>query len=147
MPRLTRSVTDLARIGPVLNISVEPILTVQEIMRRSGITVPSIEIRALIDTGASGSAVQAIVFDNFDMEQVGEYAMNTPSTTKPIFVPKYRVRLVLSNSVSFETYVAAVPMGGQHIQGLLGRDILEQCVLTYNGPKNSFTLRVHNDSE
>jgi len=36
--------------------------------------------------------------------------------------------------------VAEARLGGQPVQCLIGRDIMEQLVFTYHGPKNRLTL-------
>ena len=43
---------------------------------------------------------------------------------------------------SFETTLVEAPLGGQAIQGLIGRDVLSQAVLIYIGYANQFTLAV-----
>jgi hypothetical protein len=53
---------------------------------------------------------------------------------------EYRVRVVLSKTIAFETDVVEAPLIGQNVQCLIGRDILEQLVFTYDGPNSRFTL-------
>lgn len=48
--------------------------------------------------------------------------------------------IVLSENIAFEVEFVDAPLTGQGIQGLIGRDILDQLVFTYNGPKNKFTV-------
>jgi hypothetical protein len=74
------------------------------------------------------------------LDSFGTAFASTPSTTEPIPVPEYRIRLVFGDGIAYETDVAGVPLGGQNVQCLLGRDLLEHLILSYNGPKNRFTL-------
>ncbi len=61
MPRLKRVEPRLRRDGPVLEVRIEPVLDAQKVMRDEGDKVPSVLIKALIDTGASGTLVQTSV--------------------------------------------------------------------------------------
>lgn len=147
MPQLTHLMQEMLRVGPVFPVTVEPILTVQELMRQDGEKIPKSTVLALVDTGASASAVQASILEHMALDDVGEYFMSTPSTTEPVMVLKYRVRLALSSDIIFETYVAGVPMGGQPAQCLIGRDILQYIEMTYSGPKRTFTISVTQQDE
>jgi hypothetical protein len=44
------------------------------------------------------------------------------------------------NNVVGEGVVIEAPLAGQHIQGLIGRDVLAQSVLVYIGYTNQFTV-------
>lgn len=50
------------------------------------------------------------------------------------------MRLLFPNNVLIETTVIAAPLQGQHIQCLIGRDVLRHGVLIYIGYIDSFTL-------
>lgn len=130
----------MLRSGPLLEIVVEPILDLQEAWRQDGRVIPSVPVTALLDTGASHTVIQSNVFDRLGLESVGSVFFSTPSTTEPIVRLQYLVRLILANGIAFEVEVAEAPLGGQEVQCLIGRDLLDYTVLTYNGPKNHYTL-------
>lgn len=94
----------------------------------------------LIDTGASGTLVQTDVLNRLGLESLGTVFLRTPTTTEPVARSQYLVRIVLSEGIAFEVEVVDAPLSGQGIQGLIGRDILDQLVFTYNGPKNQYTI-------
>jgi len=50
------------------------------------------------------------------------------------------MRLLFPQNVVVETAVIAAPLQGQHIQCLVGRDVLHHGVFIYTGYINSFTL-------
>ena len=104
--------------------------------------MPSVSVSALPDTGASGTVVRTAALDELGLDSTGTVFINTPSTTVPLKSIEYRVRLVLSQTVAIETYVVEAPLGGQHVQCLIGRDVLEMCCFVYDGPKRQFTLNV-----
>jgi hypothetical protein len=93
----------------------------------------------MIDTGATASVVQQGILGPLGIQPVGISYINTPSSTN---VPchEYLVRLLLPNNLVFETTIIEAPLQGQHIQCLLGRDVLAQGVLVYIGYTNQFTL-------
>lgn len=140
MTRLSRTIQTLKRDGPLLRVQVEPVLAAQKAMLADGEEVPSISAVMLIDTGASGTLVQTDVLNRLGLESLGTVFLRTPTTTEPVARSQYLVRVVLSEGIAFEVEVVDAPLSGQGIQGLIGRDILDQLVFTYNGPKNQYTI-------
>ncbi len=126
--------------GPVIPVQVGPILETHEAWRRERGAVPSATILALLDTGASGTLVRTSVLERLGLEAAGPVFLNTPSTTEPEERSEYRIRLVLAKNIVFETDVVEAPLGGQHVQCLIGRDILDVCRFVYDGPRRRFTL-------
>ena len=142
MPRLSIAAPKLRREGPTLNVQVQPVLAAQEVMRADGEEIPSVSIEALIDTGASGTLIQTSVITTLELDWIGTTLWTTPSTTAPLIRYEYRVRIVLSKTIAFETDIVEGPLIGQGVRGLIGRDILEEVVFTYDGPRNQFTINL-----
>ena len=67
-------------------------------------------------------------------------AINTPSSIG-VLCDQYAARLIFPNNVVGEAVVIEAPLEGQHVQGLVGRDILSEAVLVYIGYTNQFTMR------
>ncbi len=142
MPRLKRTLGDLTRSGPTLDIRLEPVLGVQEILRAEGQAVPSVGILGMIDTGASGTLVQSAVFPQNGIESYTSVRLRTASTVEPLLRGKFRVRVVLTPTVAFEVDAVEGALIGQNVQCLIGWDILEHVVFTYDRPKSrSITLK------
>ena len=139
MPRLKRTLGDLTRTGPVLNIRIEPVLGVQEILRAEGQTPPYVNLIGMIDTGASGTLVQSTVFPQIGIESYTSVRLRTASTT-PLLRGKFRVRVVLTPALSFEVDAVEGALIGQNVQCLIGRDILEYFISTYDGPNSRFSI-------
>lgn len=115
-------------------------------LRKAGRPVPgTMDVLALLDTGASCSAIDRHVVRQLDLEGRGFASIHTPSTG--------------SGYVDRDTYDAAVTLGAggpgeasvacevieadfahQGFFALIGRDVLARCVLTYDGPSSRFTL-------
>lgn len=130
----------MVREGPILTIRAEPVLAVHALLRESGEDVPSVELTALIDTGASGTLIQSALFSQLGIEPYSFAYLRTPSTNEPILCGRYRIRIVLSNALAFEVDAVNGALTGQNLQCLIGRDILQFVKLAYDGPHNQFTI-------
>jgi hypothetical protein len=140
MPRLKIAAPTLRREGPAIDIQIQPVLAAQEAMRADGEEVPSVSVKALIDTGASGTLIQTSIVGTLGLDWIGTVLLTTPSTTKPLVRYEYRVRIVLSETIAFETDAVEGDLIGQNIQCLIGRDVLEYVVFTYDGPNSRFSI-------
>ena len=140
MPHLKQVSPNLRRDGPTLEVQIEPVLAAQRVMQVDGDEVISVPIRVLIDTGASGTLVQTSVIERLGLDRIGTVLLTTPSTAKPLVRYQYRVRIVLSKTIAFETNAVEGALIGQDIECLIGRDILEEVVFTYDGPNNRFSI-------
>jgi Aspartyl protease len=110
--------------------------------------IPPVQnIRAMVDTGASGTCVDPSVFAALQLQPTGSIPMLTPSTgSTPIDTDTYDVSIIIPNGVLVGLSIPNMPVSaselfaGQGFHALLGRDILQRCVLTYNGSIGLFTL-------
>ena len=111
------------------------------LLRQQSKPVPNpVEITALIDTGASGTAVKPDVIRQLQLTPRGVTNIATPSSAAhPCNV--YDVSLTFANGVVVPVItVIEVPLEGQVIQGLIGRDVLAHGILIYSGYTNTFSL-------
>jgi len=111
------------------------------LLRQQSQPVPNpVEITALIDTGASGTAVKPEVIRQLQLTPRGVTNIATPSSAAhPCNV--YDVSLTFANGVIVPVItVIEVPLEGQVIQGLIGRDVLAHGILIYSGYTNTFSL-------
>jgi predicted aspartyl protease len=104
-------------------------------------------IRALIDTGASITAVEPSVLSALGLTPTGEMEIHTPSTGgTAVKTPTYDVRVAIPGRpgdlyfISETVQIVASSLAVQGIQALIGRDILSHCTLFYNGADGTFTL-------
>ena len=125
-----------------------------EIGRPSGIP-PGIAqpLRGLgaIDTGATSTAVDRRVFSALGLASRSFIRVSTPMGVQTldtyqvrIWLPQVDLELDLRGVAAIDLSGASVTVDGvsQNIIALIGRDILERCVFTYNGPAASFSLSV-----
>jgi hypothetical protein len=140
VPSFTIAGTNLQGAGPVIDVQIAVNKGVEADLRDAGQTVPAPYFAlAMIDTGASLTVIREGLAHDLNLQPTGTTTINTPSDTN-VQCYKYMVRLVLPNDISFETPALEVPLKGQHIDCLVGRDVLARGILVYIGPDNLFTL-------
>src|SRR5438128_289000 len=99
---------------------------------------PPTTVRAQVDTGASSSVIQSGLAQLLGLQPVGVVLVNTPSH-EAVQSLAYAIQ-ILTGRLSFEVTAIEAPLQGQAIQALIGRDVLANCVLIYQGWINQFTL-------
>lgn len=94
----------------------------------------------MIDTGASGTGITKGLASQLGVNPVGTILMTTSSSAN-INCYQYDLRIIFANDVNMPSIIVTeAPLQGQHIQGLIGRDVLRQGIFIYNGHDNSFAL-------
>jgi predicted aspartyl protease len=98
-------------------------------------------VTALIDTGAAATIINPNVVDSLGLRPVGAESVISATSTAPSDYAAYAVDLMFPEGVTVaDTRVICLPLLRQNIQCLIGRDILERCVLVYIGHLNQYTL-------
>lgn len=141
MPSLTIQAANLEQDGPVIEVRIGIGPIVESVLQKKGETAPDpVQVAAMIDTGAGRTVISEDTIRRLNLKPVGATYIGTPSSIS-VRSYKYLVRLLFpDNVVVDEIVVLAVPLRGQHIQCLIGRDVLSKCLLIYNGKNNTFTL-------
>ena len=135
--------------GPVLQAQVEVPTILATQLQQSGQAIPQpVAGFALIDTGASISAVDIEVVRQLGVQPVG--VANVGTAGGPQQQETYPARFTFPGSnlpgIEFNELLGAnltgqvVPVDGRPLIALVGRDILERFILVYNGPAGMFTL-------
>lgn len=136
---------DLQR-GPLVELLVGISTPRQQALQKAGLTPPSpIMIRFLIDTGASCTVLDQTSIAPLGLVPTGQTRVNTPTTgAQPESRFQYDVGVLLyhaDNSRMFHNLpIIATDLSNQGIGGLLGRDILQKCLLIYDGSAGTFAL-------
>lgn len=105
---------------------------------------PPVMVSALIDTGASLTAVDLEILKQLALEPIGETRLSTPSDPKAK-AGIYAVSLTFPQARETRVTVDPIPVAGCQLKSqgmgmLLGRDFLNNVVLIYNGPGGFFTV-------
>lgn len=140
MPSFTKQIPDLREAGPIVETRIAVGLALEEVLEHKGETIPTpVQIQAMIDTGATGTVVRSDLVHRLNLHPIGTTLIHTPSSTN-IRCEQFLVRLILPNNIIKETVAIAAPLQNQHIECLIGRDILKHGVFIYTGYMNTFTL-------
>jgi len=132
---VNRGRAGLRELGPQVQISLFP----------AGEPTPEspepVAGRALIDTGALTTCVDRHAAEQAGLSVVGSGKM-TSATHENEIVPIYAGKLRITG-LPFEIKMRSALGANLRPQGLIaliGRDLLENCVLVVNGPDGSFSL-------
>ncbi|MBI5553465.1 MAG: hypothetical protein HY917_01870 [Candidatus Diapherotrites archaeon] len=143
MPSMTVTLQNLHMQGPSLEIHFAVSQELESALKRDGKSTPEpIKVKSLIDTGATSCVVQEEIPKKLELAPVGKTKIATPSHNN-YECYQYFMRLIISlpaGPLIYEGTFIAVPLDGQNIQCLIGRDFLANSDLVYTGYMNRFTL-------
>ena len=139
-PTFTVRPSDLFQSGPVFDLNIGISTLLEEKLKKEGKAIPpAVKVKALIDTGATVTAISDKLARTLQLEPIGVQKVNTPSSEN-VECGVYHVRLYFPENVGLESNVLATPLKGQDIACLIGRNVLAHSVLVYIGRENQFTL-------
>ena len=100
------------------------------------------QVNAMIDTGATGSAVSGILAEELHLEVIGS-EIGIGMDGKPGPVSLYLGHITVPDlSCHWNRQILMPTGGGQGVYDvIIGNDILQSCVFTVDGPADRFTLR------
>jgi hypothetical protein len=144
MPRLTGNI---GRYGPMTNVKV--MLSTQRVEALKKLNLPYAPpqtVIGLIDTGASCSAIDVHLAKGLGLERRGVTHIHTPSTgsnyeTRTTYDACYVIGEGQPKALLRTLSVIECELASEGFYVIVGRDVLEDCVFTYNGPKARFSLK------
>jgi predicted aspartyl protease len=140
MPSFTSQLSNLQEAGPIDELRLAVGSALETALQQANQNIPPpAQAVAMIDTGATSTVVREDLIQQLNLNPVGVTLIHTPSSTN-VQCFEYLLRLAFPNNVVVETVAIAAPLQGQHIQCLIGRDVLSLGVFIYVGYNNSFTL-------
>lgn len=118
-------------------------------LTEAALPIPNpIQIRALIDTGATSTCIDPSVLQTLNLTPTGSTTVETPSTGGiPVSADQYDIGLIVPAGDKQRPLMVPnlpvicmtlFPSMGYH--ALIGRDVLAQCVFSYNGSMETFML-------
>lgn len=130
--------------GPWLDVEVHVPKALEQLLIQQGSPVPApARGKALIDTGASISAVDNSIITSLGVQPVGVIPVHTPSGSTQ--QSQYPVRFSFPGSglpdLSVQQAIGSI-LQAQGIIALIGRDALASVILVYNGPGGNITLAI-----
>ena len=95
---------------------------------------------ALLDTGADTTVIDATTALNAGLVSVDSIPFLRYDSHKNINSPSSEVEVVLDGMGSWPLRVASLDLARFHLIAAIGRDILNDLVLTYDGPARTVSL-------
>lgn len=134
-------------LGPVIDVAIHISTPRKEALQSVQATIPPpVRARLLIDTGASNTSIDEDLITQLQLTPTGSIPIQTPSTTaaNPHICNQYDVSVIIPHAQMIRHFHAVAVIGSkfshQGIHGLLGRDILSECLFIYNGELGIYTL-------
>jgi hypothetical protein len=137
----------LLSVGPIIPVEVSMPSALQEFLTKENVSIPAPQVGyALIDTGASITAIDETVLKQLSILPIDSIPSQTPHGAGRSFVYPTKVSLP---SINVKDFSIARVIGcnlkwktadEKEIIMLLGRDMLGGSVLIYNGKSASITL-------
>ena len=132
----------LQNVGPNIEVILAPLeAQLKSIADHGGTTPQPVSGHALIDTGASTTCVDAETAQRAGMALVTTGRIMSATHTNEL-VPVFAGRLTVAQaSITVNsTRAFGLNLKDQGLVALIGRDLLANCVLVYNGLDGSFSL-------
>ena len=135
----------LAHIGPRLQAQIEITTALAELLTRNGEQLPNpVTGWALIDTGASRSCIDTGRIQGLNLNPVG--VVDVTTANGPTRQEVFQARLVIPQStITAEGAFIGADLTGQDVNNqpliaLIGRDLLRNWHLVYNGTLGVITI-------
>jgi hypothetical protein len=134
--------------GPIIRVAINVSKPKQDALTAAGTPIPNwVPVDFLVDTGASITMLDQTIPPLLGLAHHSFTMMLTPTTgTVPVPCKTYDIGLFIPGPTGGAGhYEEAMPvvesdLSAQSIGGLLGRDVLAKCVLTYVGQSDIFIL-------
>ena len=137
----------LTETGALLQVTIGLPTALEQYCLKANIAIPApISGYALIDTGASASAVHEEIFTDFGVQPIDHIPMSTPHT-KDVYSFIYPAKLQFPGLSLASVPVRVVgcdlkwtTFDGREIIMLMGRDLLCSFLMVYNGVQSDVSL-------
>ena len=125
--------------GPIYPVVITPSFVTIETLRLERKDISHIKVQALFDTGAQTTAISEKVASFLKLIPRGSAKVYTSQSSK--IVNKYDIALEFDSDMYINTLrVFRADLQDHSIDCLIGRDVLQFGIFTYDGPKKSFKL-------
>ncbi len=142
MPHLQHKSQNLQMAGPIIEVIIVPPQPVLEVIKAKGEKAPSQKAIALIDTGASCTCIDKTIAKTLELVSHDIKRVQTAAGEDMQCLYDAGIILPLAQKAVFGVQVLEAKLEKQPYKVLIGRDILTNITLIYNGWDNSFTLHL-----
>lgn len=136
----------LEQYGPIISIQISPSDQISQLLSLSGGEVPApVQGWGIVDTGASTTAIYRDVLSQIGSNPIGTVNVNTAGTPSVLDIYPAKINFPGTDIVrDFEEVIGMEREFGSYanlpIIGLIGREVLSDCVFIYNGITGIYTL-------
>ncbi len=141
MTTFTRQLASLRQTGPILEVVIAEAPPAGDAVAWRAVALPkAVRVVAMIDTGASVTAISSSVVQALDLHEAGLALVSTPATTELVSMRQFKIAVTFPNGVRVVTYDVVEAALGATVECLIGRDVLSAAAFLYDGRANDFTL-------
>ncbi len=135
--------------GPLVTVVATPSALYCQYALPTGTMRPDVALLLLVDTGASHCLIDESAIAPLGLHPVSASLVNSTTTGRAAVIrPLYDLALTIQHpdGSTFREHDAvrvSTVQGfahGRRYQGLIGRDLLDQAILNFDGPRQIFTL-------
>mgnify|MGYP001564370801 CR=1 FL=1 len=131
----------LSALGPLMQVEVSIPDELAQYFTENNMPIPSpLTGMGLIDTGASITAVDVSIIQQLSIQPVGISNVFTPQGSAQQELFPIKLAFVGTQITINFSSVLGSELINQGIIALLGRDVLSNCILIYNGTAGHFSL-------
>ena len=127
--------------GLILPVMIAPSNVVVKGLKEQKKTIPKpVHLMALIDTGATRTVIQDGICKSLNL--IPHNKVKSLTAGLPCDANEYDIAMYFpTHKITFDPiFVLEMPLSGQNITCLIGRDLLSRGILFYNGFDNSYTI-------
>ena len=140
MPSVTISQKNLREKGPVVEVLFHISEELEKKLKEESKEIPKpVSVKALIDTGASSCIIQEDIPKKLGIKPIGQANICTPSTDSHSCYQYFLRMAIPTHNLTYQGVFISVPLKGQEIDCLIGRDILADSIFIYIGNNNQFS--------
>lgn len=126
----------LNQMGAFIKVTITHPRIIQEDFKQQGKSAPTVNVSALIDTGASGTVITPRVADQLGLVHTGFQKVSSVQDEQQR--PVYYGFIIFPWGSGKEIPIVSCPL--KNFDCLIGRDILSHWHFTYNGPDGSVVI-------
>lgn len=128
--------------GPCVNVAIGISIAAAQPLLDQGLPVPTpVNGVALIDSGATTTCIDVDVARALGLPEIDKVQLSSashPATQSAVYPINFEI---IGTPIKFDVSRAVgVTLACQGLSLLIGRDVLRQCLLVYNGPNGDITI-------
>jgi Aspartyl protease len=137
----------LTETGPLVSVEISLPAALRKYLSENGQPIPAPQSGfALVDTGASATAVDQTIFDTLGIQQIDTIPTSTPhgASTSPVYPANFTFPGLNLTDMPMERVIGCnlkwTNIEGKEVIMLLGRDLLRYFLMVYNGLSSDLFL-------